>query len=689
MTEDRRQKTITSDVGLRGRGAIFVQPGMTPKEIVKTIRALSGVCLTSVGMRDAGQSDFKNRHRIYDLKTLAPYYNDMGLFSAECHGGARWHVGIMNRRESPFEETALLRELMPSVLLQTLIRETNLWGYRPYPKNVIEHAVAQVDIDVWRCFSFLNDVRNMRGVAEVVMKRGRLFEPTISFTTANWATNEYYLKVIKDIVDLCSGIDEIVLCVKDMAGVGDVTRIGNLIDAIKQVYPELVINYHRHITDGLAIPALLSAAKAGAKIFDVEEDSLVRFYGHSPILGVHAIFEESGIPVHLNRSEAEGAVRKVREWIGHYEWAESPFKGLDHTVTVHKMPGGAFPSSFEQAQKAEFLHLMPAILKLMSLYNRIVKYFDVTPGSQITWVTCSGIINRYAKERGDAGVKHIIELMIKFVGEKAQDFDAMTNEEQEELLLLFRNAPGDFKNLLLGNYGKLPVGWPAEWVYRSTFGQEWEVKIKERKELSPLDSVADDNLDRLRRELSDNLAREATEEEFVLYLMHPKDALEFIAFRDKYGDAPLALPTDVWREGLKKPGDRVNFDLWGKPYSLELVSIGAEHEGFIYVVMRVNNKTRVYTVATPRAKKVEVRMAKGPNDVGAPINGNIWRIGNPERGAIKVGDIVHKGEEIANLEAMKMENAILAPFDGLIAELCVKNNDTVQEGQLLFIIEKQ
>ncbi|HSA78964.1 MAG TPA: biotin/lipoyl-containing protein, partial [Nitrospirota bacterium] len=272
---------------------------------------------------------------------------------------------------------------------------------------------------------------------------------------------------------------------------------------------------------------------------------------------------------------------------------------------------------------------------------------------------------------------------------KAQDFDAMTNEEQEELLLLFRNAPGDFKNLLLGNYGKLPVGWPAEWVYRSTFGEEWEVKIKERKELSPLDSVADDDLDRLRRELSDNLARAATEEEFVLYLMHPKDALEFIAFRDKYGDAPLALPTDVWREGLKKPGDRVNFDLWGKPYSLELVSIGAEHEGFIYVVMRVNNKTRVYTVATPRAKKVEVRMAKGPNDVGAPINGNIWRIGNPERGAIKVGDIVHRGEEIANLEAMKMENAILAPCDGQIAELCVKNNDTVQEGQLLFVIEKQ
>jgi pyruvate carboxylase len=104
--------------------------------------------------------------------------------------------------------------------------------------------------------------------------------------------------------------------------------------------------------------------------------------------------------------------------------------------------------------------------------------------------------------------------------------------------------------------------------------------------------------------------------------------------------------------------------------------------------MRVNNKTRVYTVETPRAKKAEIRMAKGLNEIGAPINGNIWRIGNPQRGALKVGDIVHKGEEIANLEAMKMENAIIAPFDGQIAEVSVKLNSFVIEGQLLFVLEK-
>jgi pyruvate carboxylase len=668
-------------------GYVFARPGMSPAEIVKAVRELLGVAFVSVGMRDAGQSDYKNRLRIYDLKTLAHYYNEMGLFAAECHGGARWHVGIMNRRESPFEEIAILRELMPNVLLQTLIRETNMWGYRPYPKNIIEYVVERVDIDVWRCFSFLNDVRNMRTVAEVVMKRGRLFEPAISYTVAPWFDTKYYLKVVDEIVDLCGGVDEIILCIKDMAGVGTVQSVSELISAIKDKYPDLVINYHRHITDGLALPVLIAAVKAGAKLIDVQEDTLCRFYGHSPILAVEADLREEGIPVNLDRRLAELAVEKVRDWIRDYEWAESPFKGFDHMVTKHKMPGGAFPSSFEQAEKGGFLHLMPAILKVMSLYNQIVKYFDVTPGSQITWVTCSGIVNRYYKEFGEEGVKRVISLLEKFVEEKKQDFSAMSPEEQEELLQLFRNAPGDFKNLILGHYGRLPVGWPDEWVYKSAFGDAWQEKIKERRDDSPLESIPDEDLKALRRQLEEEFGRPATEEEFILYLMHPKDAIDFIKFREKYGVAPLVLPTKVWREGLKKPGDRVDFELDGKPYTIELVSIGSETDGIIHVVLKVNNKTRVFEVATPRAKKAEVRKATKPNEIGAPISGTVWRIGNPKRGALKVGDIVHKGEEIANLESMKMENPIVAPFDAQIVEICVKLNQMVEEGQLLFVLK--
>jgi len=666
---------------------IFLTPQMTPEEIVRTVREYPGIFLTSTAMRDAGQSDYKNRLRLFDLATLAPIYNRMGLFSAECHGGARWHVGLMNRKENPFEEIRLFRKLMPGVLLQTLIRENNLWGYRPYPRRVIEYAVGKVDIDVWRCFSFLNDIRNMQTVAEVVMNRGKLFQPAVSYTKADWASVDYYLELVRQIVHLCGGTGHIILCIKDMAGVGSPKDIAQLIDAVKQSFPDLVIHYHRHITDGLALPAYLAAARAGAKIFDVEEDSLVRFYGQPSMLAVQAYFEESGIPVNLERKEAEEACQKAREWIGHYHWAESPFRGYDHNVIHHRMPGGAFPSSFEQAQKGDFLEFMPAILKLMSLYNRMIRYFDVTPGSQITWVTCSGIVNRYVKEKGEAGVAHLLDLLIRFVEEKGQDPALMTEAEQEELLQLFANAPEDFRNLLLGHYGRLPAGWPANWIYQSTFGEEWEKKIRERRETPLVPEGGDHELEILRDELEEQLGRPAGEEEFLLYLMHPKDALEWIRFRETYGEAPLVLPTPVWRHGLTRPGDKVEFEFFGKPYSLELVSVGAQHEGRIHVVLKINNKARVHTVETPTAVRAEIRMAKGEGEIGAPINGNVWRIGNPKRGPLKVGDIVHKGEEIANLEAMKMENVVSAPFRGQVMEICVRLNESVWEGQLLMVLK--
>ncbi|HHX77181.1 MAG TPA: biotin attachment protein [Firmicutes bacterium] len=672
---------------MKNKNCNFVKPGMPAREIVAAVRELKKVCLTSTGMRDAGQSDYKNRLRHFDLLSLAPYYNKMGLFSTECHGGARWHVGLMNRKESPFEEIHNYRKKMPDVLLQTLVREACLWGYRPYPRNVIEYVVSEVDIDVWRCFSFLNDIRNMRVVADVVMKRGKLFAPAVSFTQADWATDAYYLSVVDEIVSLCGGVDEIILVIKDMAGVGSPQRISSLVETIKDAYPELVVQYHRHATDGLALPALLAAARAGALILDVEEDSLVRFYGQPPILGVQAYLEEAGVPVHLNREAAEGAVQKAREWINLYYWAESPFKGLDHGVLNHRMPGGAFPSSFEQAEQGGFLHLMPAILTVMSYYNKIIKYFDVTPGSQITWTTCSGIVNRYAKESGEAGVRHLICLLKNYL-EKGQDMEKLTKEEREEMLRLFANAPGDFRNLLMGHYGKFPTEWPADWVYQSAFGADWEQALLDREDSSPIDVLEDEDIDKAKDELAALLGRIPTEEEFILFLMHPKDAIEYIRFKEKFGVAPFVLPTRVWREGLKKPGDKVEFEIAGKPFCIELVSIGAEHEGVIHVVMRVNNRTQVFTVNTPRVKKREIRMARGENDVGSPINGTVWRLGNPKRGKLKAGDIVHKGEEIANIEAMKMETAVTSPYDAIIREICFNVNDIVQEGQLLFVMEK-
>ena len=171
----------------------------------------------------------------------------------------------MNNMIHPFEEARLFSGRMPNVLTQTLIRSTNVWGYRMYPRNIVRLAVESFlpSVDVWRCFDFLNYVPNMAPVAEEVLRGGKIFSPAISFTESPECSDAYYLRVLKEIVSLCGGTRDIILCVKDMAGVGSPARIRRLIDSFLQKYPGLVIQYHRHSTDGLVIPAIAEAAAAG------------------------------------------------------------------------------------------------------------------------------------------------------------------------------------------------------------------------------------------------------------------------------------------------------------------------------------------------------------------------------------------------------------------------------------------
>ena len=661
------------------------------RKVLKTLRDGKAIWLTNTGPRDTGQSDFKNRFTLHDLSRLMPIYDASGYFSIEVHGGARLHQNLMNNMIHPFEEARLFSARMPNVLTQTLIRSTNVWGYRMYPRNIVRLAVESFlpSIDVWRCFDFLNYVPNMAPVAEEVLRGGKIFSPAISFTEAPECSDAYYLRVLKEIVSLCGGTRDIILCVKDMAGVGSPARIRRLIDAFLQKYPGLIIQYHRHSTDGLVIPAIAEAAAAGAKLFDVTDDAFSRFYGHPPVRPLVRYLRELGYDVRLDMKRADEASDTIRGFIRNYGRFESQFKGFSSDVTVHRMPGGAFPSSFEQAEKGGFLDLMPHILKGMSYGNRIIKYFDVTPGSQITWTTWAGILQRTHKEAGEPGIRRLFSVLDRFF-EAGERLEALSQADENLLLRLYAGATDDLKNLLLGKYGPLPFGWPKEWVYRSVFGEEGAAKAKaERVESSPLSRLADEDLEKSRALMEAELGRPATQEEFVLYLMHPKAAVDFLKFRQRYGDTTI-LPTGVWFHGLRNPGDQMTITIGSKPHEIRLVSIGEGVGGVKHVVLSVDNIMHVFPVELPEAaaaRKV-VRKASPGNkgELGATVTGTVWRIGTKDR-VLKEGDRLRKGEEVMNIEVMKTENAVKSPLAGVIRELCVKVNDRVEEGQLLAVID--
>jgi pyruvate carboxylase len=661
------------------------------RKVLKIVRESGQIWLTSTGPRDTGQSDFKNRFTLHDMSRLIPIYDASGYFSVEIHGGARFHQDLLNNKIDPFEEARAWAEGMPNVLTQTLIRSTNVWGYRMYPRNVVRLAVRAFlpTIDVWRCFDFLNYVPNMAPVAEEVLRGGKIFEPAISFTESPECTDAYYLKVVREIVSLCGGVEGIILCIKDMAGVGSPERVRRLVDAILQKHPDLVILYHRHSTDGLVIPAMAAAAGAGARLFDVTDDAFSRFYGHPPVRPLARFLTEQGFSVRLDMERAGEATDVIRGFIRNYERFESPYKGFSHDVIFHRMPGGAFPSSFEQAEKGGFLDLMPSILKGMAYGNRIIRYFDVTPGSQITWTTWAGIIQRYHKEGGEQNVRKLFHVLDRYF-QSEERIEALSHADESVLLRLYAGATDDLKNLLLGRYGPLPFGWPKDWVYRSVFGDDWEEKTKaERVEASPLSRLPDEHLSRSRAAMEQELGRPATQEEFLLYLMHPKAAVDFLKFRQEYGNTTV-LPTPVWFSGLRRPGDSVSVVLGGKPHQIKLVSIGEGVRGIKQVVLSVDNILHVFPVELPEAalarKAVRRANPSAKGEIGAPMAGTVWRIGTKDR-MLKAGDRVRRGEEVMNLEVMKTENAVKSSAAGVIRELCVKVNDRVEEGQLLAIVD--
>ena len=199
--------------------------GMNIKEVLRIIRQADGYFITNTA-RDLSQSDFKNRILLHTDLLAAEAREKANYFSLEITGGASVHVDILRKQVDPFLKLELLREKMPDTMFQTLCRGVNLFGYRPYPQNVIRLAVREFAkyVDVWRVFDFMNHIPNMQAVFEEVQLAGKILEPSICFSTGPEHTDEFYVGKVQEIIDV-TGAD-ILLCIKNHGGLE--LRLGTL-----------------------------------------------------------------------------------------------------------------------------------------------------------------------------------------------------------------------------------------------------------------------------------------------------------------------------------------------------------------------------------------------------------------------------------------------------------------------------
>ncbi len=671
--------------------------------LMDAVRDSSHVHIADTTPRDITQSNSGNRFRLAEDILTGPYLDRCGFFSIENGGGAHFHVAMMANMTYPFNEARLWNNFAPATPKQILVRSTNLLGYKPQPKKLM-HLTGEMicqHYDIVRCFDFLNHVENMRPFAEVVLASNRnTFQPAISLSWAKGFDVNHYLGVARQMVALVAdvaGVSEkaatrlFILGLKDMAGVCPPRFIKHLVSELRKRYPDLILHYHRHCTDGLFVPAVGAAAKAGAHIVDTGIGAAVRWYGQGEVLSTAAYMEEE---LDLTTSIDKASIRTCnfvfKQIMPYYDRYTAPyFQGVDHGVVQHGMPGGATSSSQEGAMKQGYIHLLPQMLQFLAGTRRIVRYHDVTPGSQITWNTAFLAVTSAWKRGGEEEVKQLLWIL-----------DAVANTPEAELseelktdrLLLYKDSNDAFRDLLLGRFGKLPLGFPSDWVYASAFGETYKDALESRTEASPLESLESVDIAGEKTSLELKISRPPTDEEVVMYLNHPGDALKTISFRQEFGN-PNWLPLDVWFEGLVPDRELFFKDTEEKPHAMKILGIGdADSQGMSEIRYTLNGESFTHTVKVAEATGsgagiLEMADRNDPCQVAAPSAGDLWIM------YVKPGDIVRKGEELFNITIMKQEKSVLSPMDGMV-ERVVKVADykydkkmvPVLEGELLVVL---
>ncbi len=667
--------------------------------VLANLRGSEFVEFCNTTPRDVTQSESGNRFRLFDDRLIGPLIDQCGYVSIENGGGAHYHVAMLGCMTDPWMEAEEWNRIAPNTQKMILIRSTNILGYAPQARKVMERTGRMIikHYHVIRCFDFLNHIENMVPFAEIVLQdETRIFQPAISLSWAEGFTVKHYLSVLHDILSMvgrvlgCSKAEaskQIIFCLKDMAGVCPPRFMYDLISAILDKYPELVIQYHRHITDGLSIPALGSAAKAGARILDVADGPAVRFYSQAPVLSVAAYIEgEIGLKTRLDKEkirEVGFVLKQIMPTYDHY--CRPTFLGPDHDVTRHGLPGGATSSSQEAALKQGYAFLLPHILLILELCRKIIRYHDVTPGSQVTW-TNGYMMAATAYERGGlAEVERMINTLKKVTATEESKLDEKVKQDR---LVLFAHANDALKNLLLGKFGKLPLGWPPDWVYQSVFGENWSDAVANRTEESPLTLLPPVDMKEAEAELAGHIGRKPTENEIVNYLNHPGDALKLIKNLEKYGD-PNVLPDDIWFEGLEEGQEREFVTSDGKVHTIKILrrrkvnrrGIRRVRYQLDYEVFVADIKVAEGVEAGPRRKMAD---SKNPYHIAAPFDSDLWLVHKKE------GDPVKAGEEVLNLSLMKTECAVTSPVDGVVKRVVVfadykadKKMTPVKKGALL------
>ena len=618
-----------------------------PEGFANWMREQNRILVTDSTFRDAHQSLLATRVRGKDLVAVAPYVARMtpNLLSVEAWGGATYDVALRFLGEDPWRRLERLREALPNICIQMLLRGRNTVGYTPYPEEVTTSFIkeaANTGIDIFRIFDALNDVTQMAPAIKAVREEtGSLAEVGISFTgnladPAEELYNlDYYLKLADEIVSAGAHV----LAIKDMAGLLRPAGAKMLVTALRERF-DLPIHLHTHDTAGGQLATLLTAIEAGVDAVDVAS---------APMAGTTSQPSASALVAALNHTERDTemdldavtdlepyweAVRKV------YAPFESGLPGPTGRVYRHEIPGGQLSNLRQQAIALGLGDRFELVEQMYAAANKILgRPPKVTPSSKVV---------------GDLAL-HLVA-----VGADPDDFEQ--NPQNYDI-------PDSVIGFMAGELGDLPFGWPEPFRSKVLAGKKIDIGVE------PLSKEDQQKL---------NSGDSATIRSTLNHLLFPGPTKEFERIRESYGNLDNVSTLD-YLYGLDTETEHVVELRKGLQLFVGLEAIGeADGKGLRNVMTKLNGQLRPVTVrdhsiqiTTSSAEKAD---PQNPTHAAAPFTGVVTL-------KVEIGQQVSVGDVIASIEAMKMEASITAPVAGVVKRLGIQGPTPVEGGDLIAVIE--
>lgn len=624
-----------------------------PEKFAEWMRQQKRLLITDTTMRDAHQSLLAARMRSVDQLEVADAIAQHGdkLFSLECWGGATFDTSMRFLHENPFKRLRRLRERIPNICFQMLLRGANGVGYSNYPDNVIRGFIkhsAQSGMDIFRVFDSLNYLPNLKVAMDSIRKHtNSVCEATICYTGDILSSNrdkytlKYYVEMAKELEIMGAHI----LALKDMSGLCYPNAAYKLIKALRKEIA-IPVHFHTHDSSGIAGASIIKAAEAGVDAVDLSISSLSGLTAQPNLNSIIHAMRGDKRDTKLSQKFFDDLSIYWEAIRQYYEPFDTSPKFGSAEVYRHEMPGGQYTNLREQARALGLGARWPEVVRYYREVNDLLgDIVKVTPSSKVV---------------GDLAI---------FLLTKGVEPKDMVNLE------LGTAFPESVVDMLSGGLGQPKGGWPKD-VQKVVLGDRKPYKGRPGARAEKVD------LEATREEVKAITKRvECSDDDLYAYLMYPQVFKELVKYVNEYGHARV-LPTPAFFYGLR-PGEEISVEIQeGKILIIKLIYVSEpDKEGLRTLTFELNGRARECVIADKSIKSEVKRRTKADSadkmQIGAPIPAMVSAV------TATVGHKVKKGEKLIILEAMKMQTTVYALTDGIIDQVEVQAGDQVESKDLL------